>query len=114
MPILINPYQFNSNYIYHITVYPFLTLWRLQFFHKLRRLSTYTRSSLTSSFRSTLSTTQTGTTIFRHASGSCPTFPLHICTHCNSLGLRPLAFNPSCNTSMIHSPSPHCSPAEQQ
>ena len=31
------------------------------------------------SFRSTLSTTQTGTTIFRRASGSCPTFPLHTC-----------------------------------
>ena len=57
---------------------PYLTLWRLQFFYKWRRLSTYTRSSSTPSFRSTLSTTQTGTTIFRRASGSCPTFPLHL------------------------------------
>ena len=55
-----------------------LTLWRPQFFYKSRRPSTYSRSSSISSFRSTLSTTQTGTTNFRRASGSCPTFPLHI------------------------------------
>ena len=60
-----------------------LTLWRLRFFYKLRRPPTLTRSSSTSSFRSTLSTTQTGTTIFRRASGSCPTIPLHIsCGSC--------------------------------
>ena len=47
-------------------------------FYKIRRLSlTVTRSSLTSSLRSTLSTSQTGTTNFRRASGSCPFIPLH-------------------------------------
>ena len=55
------------------TVYICLTLWRLQFFYKIRRLSlTKSRSSLKPSLRSTLSTSQTGTTNFRHASGSCP------------------------------------------
>ena len=49
----------------------------------IRRLSTYTRSSSISSFRSTLSANQTGTTNFRRASGSCPTFPLHISVPAN-------------------------------
>ena len=45
----------------------------------IRRLSlTDIRSSQTSSLRSTLSTSQTGTTNFRRASGSCPFIPLHI------------------------------------
>ena len=37
-----------------------LTLWRLEFLYNLRRLSSYTRSSLISSFRSTLSNLKRG------------------------------------------------------
>ena len=45
---------------------------------KIRQLSlSVIRSSSTSSLRSTLSTSQTGTTNFRRASGSCPFIPLH-------------------------------------
>ena len=45
----------------------------------IRRLPlTLCRSSSTSSLRSTLSTSQTGTTNFRRASGSCPFIPLHL------------------------------------
>ena len=69
--------QHSKNVQTHFGESTYLTLWRLQFFYKLRRLSTHTRSSSISSLRSTLSTIQTGTTIFRRASGSCPTFPLH-------------------------------------
>ena len=55
-------------------------VFNLFWIRQLGRLSTYTRSSSISSFRSTLSTTQTGTTIFRRASGSCPSFRYINCT----------------------------------
>ena len=59
-----------NNYKLHVTLYI------------IRRLSlTKSRSSSTSSLRSTLSTSQTGTTNFRRASGSCPLKPLHIYTN---------------------------------